>query len=188
MVALTRLNLAKAKVLLVDDNQQSLDLLLQMLSGFGVRTVRLCRSAAEARACMELEVFDLIVTDAEMPEEDGYTLSQSLRRRSDNANFTAPIILVSSHTPLNKISKARDAGVNFVVKKPVAPATLLSRITWLARNTREFVSSETYCGPDRRFKNTPLCEGQTERRADSIALIAVPERAMSQNEVDSLFG
>lgn len=183
-----RLDLRKARTLVVDDNSTSLDLMSQILLGFRVQNAKTCNSAKEARELLAGAAFDLIIIDAEMPDEDGLGLTRHIRQQPAGPNFTAPIILVSASTPREKILEARDAGANIVVKKPIAPAVLLSRIEWLARNTREFVTSTTYCGPDRRVKNLPLPDGVQERRADAIALSATPDRAMSQDDVDSLFG
>jgi CheY-like chemotaxis protein len=188
MVSSTRLDLRKAKTLVVDDNPTSLDLMAQILMGFRIQQTKSCTSAAEARELIGTTAFDLIIIDAEMPDEDGVRLTRHVRQHRDLPNFTAPIILVSANTPREKILGARDAGANMVVKKPIAPAILLSRIEWLARNTREFVTTDSYSGPDRRLKNLPLPEGVEERRADAIALTATPDRAMSQDDVDSLFG
>lgn len=188
MLSSTRMDLQKARVLLVDDNAQSLELLTQVLLGFRVEKTSPCRTPAEARDLLATAIFDLIIIDGEMPGEDGISLTQYIRREPDLPNFTAPIILVSGHTPKDKVIRARDAGANIIVKKPIAPVVLLSRIEWLARSAREFVSTPTYCGPDRRYQHLPLPEGLDERRSDTIALTANLDRAMSQNEVDSLFG
>jgi DNA-binding response OmpR family regulator len=182
------INLQTTKTLLVDDNETSLDLMAQILMGFRVKQTKSCSSAAAAREFVGSTAFDLIIIDAEMPDEDGIGLTRHVRRNRDLPNFTTPIILVSANTPRAKILSARDAGANMVVKKPVAPAILLSRIEWLARNTREFVTTDSYSGPDRRLKNLPLSDGVEERRSDAIALTATPDRAMSQDDVDSLFG
>jgi DNA-binding response OmpR family regulator len=184
----TRLDLRKAKILLVDDNAQSLELLVQIMVGFQATRAKTCSSAEECRKVIVAEPFDLIIIDAEMPNEDGISLTRHVRSDADQPNFVTPIILVSSFTPVEKIVRCRDAGGNMVVKKPIAPAVLLSRIEWLARNTREFVVTANYSGPDRRFKNHPLPDGVEERRAGAIALIASSDRAMSQDDVDSLFG
>ena len=188
MISTSRLDLRKAKVLLVDDNPQSLEIMTQILMGFRVEKITGCRSPEEGRECLASAIFDLVVIDGEMPHEDGISLTRHIRHEPDQPNFTAPIIVVSGHTPKDKVIRARDAGANMIIKKPIAPAVLLSRIEWLARNTREFVSTSTYCGPDRRFQHLPLPEGLPERRSDTIALTANPDRAMSQNDVDALFG
>jgi DNA-binding response OmpR family regulator len=183
----TRLELQKTSTLLVDDSQPSLELMSQMLMGFRVGNIKSCRSAAEAKDYVKKHKFDLIVVDADMPDEDGISLIRNLRFDNTHPNNTSPIILVSGITPVQRIMAGRDAGANIVVKKPIAPATLLRRIEWLARNNRDFITTPNYCGPDRRYKSTPLPEGMEERRADALAMIATPEREMSQDDIDSLF-
>ena len=160
----------------------------KLMLGFRVEKANGCRSAEEARDLLASVIFDLIVIDAEMPNEDGIALTHHIRHQPELPNFTAPILLVSGHTPLEKVVRARDAGASMVLRKPISSAVLLARIEWLARNAREFVTTPTYSGPDRRFQHLPLPEGIEERRSDALALSAHPERAMSQNEVDALFG
>jgi CheY-like chemotaxis protein len=182
------MNLKKAKVLLVDDNHYSLELILQILLGFRIQQTITCTSSVEARTVVESQNLDLIIADVEMPDEDGVALTEYVRSLTRLPNFTTPIILVAAHASIDAVTRARDAGANLVITKPVAPAILLSRIDWLARSNREFVRSENYRGPDRRFKNKPLPDGIEERRADMFALTAALDRKMSQDEVDSLFG
>lgn len=185
---MNRMDMSRSKVLLVDDKHQSLDLLMQVLVGFRIKTTKACISAKEAREALAATTFDLIIIDGEMPDEDGIELTRHIRSQSESPNFTAPVIVVSAHTPREKVLRARDAGAHLVVKKPIAPATLLDRIERLARSARQFVAVPSYRGPDRRFKSHPLPEGVEERRADALALTSDPSRALSQNEVDKLFG
>lgn len=181
-----RLDLRDSKILVVDDNNQSTDLISQMLKGFRV-TPTSCRSAQEARAVVRIQAFDLLIVDSEMPGEDGIEFVRSIRGDPETPNFTVPILLVAAHTPVARIMDARDAGANLVVRKPVSPSILLSRIEWLARSKRQFVQAANYSGPDRRFRVGPLPAGIAERRAEMLALLEEPDRALSQGEVDSLF-
>ena len=64
---------------------------------------------------------------------------------------------------------------------------LLSRLEWIARSNREFITADGYNGPDRRFRQVPLAEDQQERRAEALALIADPTRALSQDDISALF-
>jgi len=182
------MDLRRAKVLLVDDNPHSLDLMAQVLRGFRVGGAFSCRSAEEARETIATQTFDLLIIDSEMPGDDGISLTREVRSQPKSPNFTAPIVLVSAYTPFEKVVRARDAGANLVVKKPIAPAILLNRIEWLARETRDFVTADGYCGPDRRYKNMPLAKGQPERRAGALALTSDMDRKMSQDDIDALFG
>jgi CheY-like chemotaxis protein len=183
-----RIDLRSTRVLVVDDHAQSLELLSQMLLGFGVSEVVACRSPQEAWAEVTSKRFDLILLDLDMPGDDGLSVTRRIRREADHPNGTAPIVILSGHTPLEGVHEARDAGANLVVRKPVAASELLSRIIWLARTPRRFVSCANYCGPDRRFKNGPPPVDVGERRVEDRALASAPERALSQADVDTLFG
>lgn len=189
MASTSRIDLRRAKVLAIDDAVHALDLLTGVLSGFRVGTVKAATEAGMARELIENEPFDLIILDNELSEaEDGIALTQSMRQATGKPNHTTPVILLSANTPIEKVWRARDAGVNLVVRKPIVPAVLLARIEWLARQRREFVVAPTYVGPDRRFKNGRLPEGVEERRADQLALTERLDETMSQGDVDALFG
>lgn len=183
----SRLDLSTLKIFAIDDNPQALELLATILRGFRADNTATCGSVGEAHALLATKPFNLLIIDAEMPGEDGITLTRRIRNQPDQPNFTAPIILASGHTPLEKICRARDAGANVFIRKPIAPAVLLDRISWLARNTRAFVSAPDYCGPDRRFRKGPAPDGMADRRAEGIALAATPDKALSQNDIDALF-
>jgi CheY-like chemotaxis protein len=182
-----RLNLRCAKVLVADDNRASMELLSQVLLGFGVSRPTLCETAAAAQGALAADKFDLILMDGELAGVSGFDLCQRLRHDSGAINQTTPVILVSAFATAERTLKARDCGASFVVAKPIVPGVLLERIEWIAQHTRAFVVSGQYCGPDRRFRNIPLPEGTPERRADRQQLISEPARAMSQTEIDSLF-
>jgi DNA-binding response OmpR family regulator len=186
--ARAKLDLRKARILIVDDNATSLEMITQIMNGFRVRQVKSCRSAEEARVVVASERFDLILVDYEMVGEDGPSLVRHIRFETKQPNYSAPIIMLNGFTSLHMVTRARDVGANMVVRKPIAPSTLLSRIEWIARNNRDFIGSNDYCGPDRRFKNSPRPQEMEERRADALALVADPARAMSQDEVSALFG
>lgn len=184
----TRLDLRKARALLVDDNPQSLDLLSQVLAGFRLQQLKSCQSAGEARDLVAREKFDLILIDYAMPGEDGLHLARHIRSEPSQPNQTAPILILHGYTPAEMVMQARDAGANMIIRKPVAPSVLLGRIEWIARDNRPFVDSGAYRGPDRRVRNVPLSPETPERRADALALVVDPDRAMSQDDVTALFG
>lgn len=178
--AAPRFDFSEAKVLVVDDIEPSLELISQVLLGFGVRRSSLCPSVAEARRTLAERTFDLIIADGEMPTEDGFDLIQELRRDETNPNFTVPVILASGYMPRDKVARARDAGANLVILKPIVPGVLLSRIQWLATGKRDFVQAPGYCGPDRRLRKGAAPEG-LERRASER------EPSMTQREIDVFF-
>jgi CheY-like chemotaxis protein len=186
--ASTRINLDKVSVLIVDDSAPSLDLLAQVVSGFGVKTLQRADSAREAQLHLRDKAFDLIISATNMAGVDGYELVKWLRRGALEANRYVPVILVSGHTPPSQVFKARDAGANFTVAKPITPKVLLERILWAAREERQFIECDSYLGPDRRFKNEGPPIGVEGRRRDDLRgdLSDLAGDNMSQEQINGL--
>jgi CheY-like chemotaxis protein len=185
---LSRLNLSKASLLLVGEGGPSMEILSQILLGFGVNHSNKCMSAAEGLAAAAGAAFDLILIDYDMEMMSGATMCRDLRSDPNGRNYTTPILVLAALTSAETVATARDAGAHFVLTKPIVPGVLLERIEWIARCKREFVTSDVYRGPDRRFQQTPLPEGIEERRNETLKMLAAPERALAQSEIDSLFG
>jgi PleD family two-component response regulator len=165
--ASTRINLEKVDVLLVDDSVPSLNLLAQVMLGFGIKNLSRADGAKTAQGLLRDRTFDLIISATNMAGIDGYELVKWLRRGALEANRYLPVILVSGHTPPSQVFKGRDAGANFTIAKPITPKIVLERILWAAKEERQFIECDSYLGPDRRFKNDgPPGDGQGRRRED----------------------
>jgi hypothetical protein len=79
------------------------------------------------------------------------------------------------------VTKARDCGANFIIAKPITPKIILERIIWVAQSTRLFVETETYIGPDRRFrKAAPPSEYGVGRRSGDAEAAAAAEAAKAE--------
>lgn len=184
----TRINLEKATVLVLDDNGPSLDILSQVVSGFGVNQLHRAETVKEAQELAKTKTFDLIISDVQMPEIDGIEFINWLRREAPENNRYVPVILVTGHTRTTDIFRTRDAGANFTVAKPITPKVLLERIFWVAREERAFIECDSYVGPDRRFKYEGPPVGMDGRRRDDLPAEVgnAQEANMSQDEINSL--
>lgn len=184
----TRINLERATVLVLDDNGPSLDILSQVVAGFGVNQLHRADSVKDAQELVRTKTFDLIISDVQMPDTDGIEFITWLRRDAPENNRYVPVILVTGHTRGADIFRTRDAGANFTVAKPITPKVLLERIFWVAREERAFIECDTYVGPDRRFKyEGPPIGIEGRRRDDLPAEVGTAQEAnMSQDEINSL--
>lgn len=98
------------RVLLVDDSAFFRNMLSPVMSAGGY-TVTAVESAAEALKMRdEGKQFDVIVSDIEMPDMDGFAFAQSLL--SDARWSATPIVALSSHTSPAVIERARES--NFI--------------------------------------------------------------------------
>lgn len=181
-----RINLSSASVLVVDDNPQAVELLCGVLDGFGMRRFKRAVGVDEAKEACADAVFDLILTDAQMPGVDGYEFIRWLRRSADEQARLTPAIIVTAHTRRSQVAKARDCGANFIIAKPITPKIILERIIWVAQSTRLFIETETYIGPDRRFKKggPPAEFGVGRRKDDAEAAAAAEEVAKNRSNAD----
>ncbi len=109
-------------LLVVDDDARLRDLLRRYLveSGFRVTTAA---DAAEARIRMQSLAFDLLIIDVMMPGEDGFVLTESLRRTNP-----VPILLLTAMAePENRID-GLERGADDYVTKPFEPRELVLRV------------------------------------------------------------
>jgi CheY-like chemotaxis protein len=67
---------------------------------------------------------DVLVSDIEMPEEDGYTLIRKIRALSPEAGSNVPAAAVTAFAGPTDRMKVLGAGFNIHVAKPVQPAEL----------------------------------------------------------------
>ncbi len=88
--------------------------------------------------------YDLIITDMQMPEIDGYTLTHTLRE----LGCTIPIIALTAHAMEEDRLKCIEAGCDDYTSKPINKVLLLTICTnWLGRKSDAAVQSQTMaCG------------------------------------------
>jgi two-component system chemotaxis sensor kinase CheA len=102
-------------VLLVDDSPFFRNMLAPVLqaAGFAVTAVGAAREALDL--VREGRAFDLVITDVEMPEMDGYKFAETLRAEPNGAAL--PVIGLSSAVSPEAIARGRAAGFHDFVAK-----------------------------------------------------------------------
>ena len=183
------INLRTIKALCVDSNAPGLDILSQILLGFGVEKIIRANNGEEAKAILTREVVDLVISDAILSDISGFELVRWLRLSTLDPNRYTAFLTVTGHTQMSRVIEARDSGSHFVVVKPITPNILMERILWVARSGRAFVEAEQFTGPDRRFKHEGIPEGAgTGRRREDLSLTVgdASEPNLSQEEINSV--
>lgn len=102
-------------VLLVDDSAFFRDMLAPLIKAAGYQVVAV-GSAVEALDILKSGTrFDLVVTDIEMPEMDGFALAQAVRGMPSTAEL--PIIALSAMVSSEAIERGRAVGFHDFVAK-----------------------------------------------------------------------
>ena len=161
-----RFNLSEASILLFDSTPMGMTILVQILIGFGAKTLHRCSGLKEAQTAVAESIIDLAVVDA-TTDGQGYEFIEWLRRNGGDPNSYTPVLLTAGHTPVSDIQRARDCGAHFALKKPLSPIAVLERVIWISREGRLFLMSDGYVGPDRRFKDDGPPKGVGRRREDA---------------------
>jgi len=118
--------LARRSVLLVDDNDTNRLILEDMLQSFGMYVVAVENAAAAldalAAAHQRREPIELVLTDINMPEVDGFMLAERIREQSA---WPQPIILALTSGPRpNDEIKARQLQLAAHLMKPIKRSEL----------------------------------------------------------------
>jgi CheY-like chemotaxis protein len=102
-------------VLVVDDDDDTRDLLEMFLTGEGA-AVRSADSAENARTRLGEGGVDVILTDASLPDEDGFAFVARLREEPATARI--PAIAITGYTDARAREQAREAGFQKFITKP----------------------------------------------------------------------
>ena len=129
-------SLADVRVLLVDDDQDTLQVLSVMLADSGAKV----ETADSAQAAIEvLQWFrpDVLVSDLAMPKEDGYSLIKRIRSLESEWEEPLPAVALTSHVRVEDRTRALSEGFNMFVPKPVEPDELISAIANLSEAAQD---------------------------------------------------
>jgi CheY-like chemotaxis protein len=112
------------RVLVVDDQTDTLELIAFILSEYGA-DVRTAASASEAFDAIAQSVPDILISDIGMPEEDGYSLLARVRSLPAEQGGLLPAIGLTAFAREEERTCALKAGFSRHVPKPVEPAELV---------------------------------------------------------------
>lgn len=115
----------KAKVLLIEDNEQNRYLMNFLLDKHGYAVVEAFDGPQGVKLAAE-EFPRLILLDIQLPTMDGYAVARALRANPALENI--PIIAVTSYAMAGDREKALAAGCTGYIEKPINPATFMARI------------------------------------------------------------
>jgi two-component system chemotaxis response regulator CheY len=115
------------RVLLVDDSPSARKFMRRVLENLGIEKFIEAENGKEAVAILAETMFDLVVTDYNMPEMDGQALVEYIRAQS--WQNSVPILMVTSETNQGRLAAVQESGVSGICDKPFEPA-VVKRLLW----------------------------------------------------------
>jgi CheY-like chemotaxis protein len=128
-------HLGGLRVLLVDDEADAREVLATALTGYGARVVA-CRSAAEALDALHRDSWDVLVSDIAMPGEDGYGFIARVRADPVPAVAGIPAIVLTAYAQREDIERARRAGYQMHLAKPLDAVRVANAVQRLGNSSR----------------------------------------------------
>jgi two-component system, sensor histidine kinase and response regulator len=117
------------RILLVEDNEINQQIAVELLEAAGAY-VHIAANGREAlnilMAARYATSFDLVLSDLQMPEMDGYELAQ--RIRADPKLRELPIVAMTAHAIVEERKRCYTVGMNDHVSKPIDPEALLEAV------------------------------------------------------------
>ena len=124
-------SLAGFSVLVVDDNENMRRLLHALLRAMRVDTIHDASSGKEALALLRDITPDAIVTDLAMKPLNGIDFVRLLRSDAGSAAQRVPVVMLTGYSEEALVVKAREAGVDDFIAKPVSARMLGDRLSRL---------------------------------------------------------
>ncbi|MCB1649221.1 MAG: sigma-54 dependent transcriptional regulator [Gammaproteobacteria bacterium] len=144
--------MSKATIMVAEDDWDLREALCDTLELAGFRVVPAC-SAEEVLLLLADKPVDMLVSDVNMGEIDGYELLQRLRVQMP----TLPVLLITAYGSISKSVEAmRNGAVDYLVK-PFDPQTLVAAV-------RQYVSA-----PTRINEDDPVAEEPSSQQVLSMA-------------------
>jgi CheY-like chemotaxis protein len=125
--------MSRKRVLVVDDNELNLKLMTYLLATEDCDVVT-ASDAAKARCSLRENKPDLLLLDLQLPDMDGLKLTQLLREDPETADLV--IVAVTAYAMKGDEERARAAGVDHYVTKPIAKEEFRAKVGKLLARTR----------------------------------------------------
>lgn len=126
-------------ILAVDDEQIHLDLVTEALvaAGYEVKTFLSAVHALEFAANVDLQ---LIISDINMPEMDGFQFYQEYQNRFSHRQ--TPFVFLSSHSDPETIVKGLNSGVDDYLQKPLHPEIIKAKVHSILQRRKKYISQK----------------------------------------------
>lgn len=165
----------RGTILIVEDSQVQAELLRRTLHQNGyVPTV--AHDGRAALVAVRRRRPDLVLTDIEMPNLDGYELCRAMKQDPDLADI--PVVLLTSHMTVKDAFRGLEAGADDYIGKPWEERELLRRVELLLG--MEVTGRETE-SLNLSFQGVPYAV-YSGRRQISALLMSVLEEAVRRND------
>ena len=122
--------LDEVRVLLVEDNTETLDMLKVIFEESGAEVIA-ATSVDEALDALDRFGPNVLVSDITMPDRDGYDLVREVRSRAPERGGKIPAVALTAYVRAEDRVRVLSAGFQMHVAKPIDPNDLIAAVASL---------------------------------------------------------
>lgn len=138
-----------SRILLVEDNIINQQVASELLSQVGME-VMVANNGEEAMSLLEIQDFDIILMDLQMPEMDGFEATRRIRGK----NVDIPILAMTAAAMKQDRERCLEVGMSDHIAKPIEPVAMIKALRrWLPQT---HVQAETEFTATNTVQNSPV--------------------------------
>lgn len=175
LTAAAPVGLGSVRFLIVDSESEMRSIYRTILKNLGAGAVDEAADSVNAVNLVCAANPDVVILEHQVTPCSGIEVAKFIRSSPTSPNPFIPILMVAANATLKKVEQARDAGVTEFLAKPLTARNFCSRVGAVLANTRPFVRTKTFFGPDRRRHHDDELVGR-DRRVCLPPLAKVPSK------------
>ncbi|WP_258171999.1 hybrid sensor histidine kinase/response regulator [Burkholderia multivorans] len=168
------------RMLIVEDHPATRVLLADQCRELGV-DAQLVENGADALAALAHRRFDVVLTDLGLPDMDGWTLADAIRKRDADIALLA----MSAHVGADDEQRCAAAGVRALLRKPVLLGALSQALGRAVPRRAGAEVHDDVLGSDDMHRALPEAL-QTAMRRVTLASLETIDRALPEMDVDTV--
>jgi two-component system sensor histidine kinase/response regulator len=177
------------RVLVVDDNATNRRILEEILTNWRMTPTAVPSASTALTALQEAaagRTFDLVITDCQMPDVDGFTLARWLKQ--DQRLRSMPIVMLTSIGRPEDIQRVRRLGIDAYLTKPVKQSDLLDTLVSLLTSPvhEDGTVASALPGPATADRRLPVPRPSSGPASQSLRILVAEDHAVNLKLIQTL--
>lgn len=163
--------------LVLDENHYERGITLDLLRSMGFARAQGAANTMEAWDLLRKSNPDVVLLEWIDAAHSGLDFARRVRTSAEAPNRAVPMFMLTTRGAQADVERARLAGVDGYLRKPISALALQQRVRVVLTNPQPFIVTATYVGPCRRRPRPDLNYLGPLRRLDDVAPDATVESA-----------
>lgn len=167
-------SLKDARILVVGWKPHAGEFLRTILSTLGRPSFTRACNTDEGLALVREQGFELVICTENAQPLSPAAFTQALRRDPFNRDPTIPVVVIAPGCTMREIANLRAAGADDIICPPLSADAIEKRFARILCQSRNFIVTKAFIGPDRRRGGHRPYEGAERRNPEEAVFLQVP--------------